>query len=153
MPRPVFSRLLLSSAPLLALLLLHLLGFRLVIVLTPSMEPSLPPGSLAVAAPAWLVEPEPGSVVVYRLVLGGREFTVVHRVVEVKRVAGATLLVTKGDASPWRDPWLVQLENVTGVVVAHAPLLGYALLVLRLLAPPVAAGAAAYWLARRLVGG
>lgn len=97
----------------------HLFAF--VVVLTGSMEPAVPKGSLVVIARfgGWRV----GDVVLYRA--GGA--LVLHRIIE----EGDGVFRTKGDASQSRDPWLVPSEAVIGKAVFSIPFLGRMLFALR----------------------
>jgi len=56
---------------------------------------------------------------------------IVHRVVEIHEENGVTYYRTKGDNNPDVDPWMVPKDNVIGVVVWKAPMLGYVILYLR----------------------
>jgi len=113
-------------APILILIILYILGFRLVVPLTDSMEPTIPKGSLVLTAPAWLVKPNVGDVILYRIKITN-EYLILHRVV------GATQegYLTKGDNRAFRDPWTVRAEDVEGVAVLAVPLLGWILLIAR----------------------
>jgi len=113
------------------LVILFIIGFRFVIVLTDSMEPTVPKGSLVVTAPAWLVKPTSGSIVLYVLRLERGEWLVLHRIVAVD----ADLFLTKGDSRGFIDPWMVEPGNVVGVAVLVVPFLGYLLLFLRAFIP------------------
>lgn len=95
--------------------------FALVIVLTDSMEPAVPRGSLAVVAKFgdWQV----GDIVLYRA-FGA---LILHRVIEEKN----GMFRTKGDAAQSWDPWLIPRESIIGKVVLIIPLLGKILLILR----------------------
>jgi len=139
-PRAPKVETLLLYLPPLFIVLLRALGFLLVVPLTGSMEPTIPRGSLVLVVPAWLRQPGPGDVALVRV--GGA--LVLHRVVGVAEGG----LLTKGDARPSRDPWVAR--EAVGVAVAWAPLLGYPLLLLRPLAPPLAF-LACYRLLRRLL--
>jgi len=141
-PKHLF-RLLPYFLPLALILILYVLGFRFVVPLTDSMSPSIPPGSLVVTAPTWIVKPSPGSVILYRVNLSGYVFLVLHRVLSVE---GSTLR-TKGDARSFADPWLVRSENVEGVAIFSVPLLGWILLALKPAAILAAAGIASYYAA------
>lgn len=139
-----FLLVLLASSP----ALLYAFGFRLAVVLTDSMEPTVPKWSLVVAAPTWLREPRAGDVALYRLKLERGEWLVVHRVV------GATEegYCTKGDNRQFTDPWVVRKEDVVGTLILSIPFIGFPLLASRMLAP-IVAGWLAYLATRELVAG
>ncbi|MCS6788061.1 MAG: hypothetical protein NZ733_02075 [Aigarchaeota archaeon] len=83
-------------------------------VVTESMEPSAPRGSLIIAVPDRFVEP--GEMVLYDL----KGFTVVHRASEL-RPEGVLVVA---DAYPWYSE-LVSWERVKGKAVLVVPFLGY----------------------------
>ncbi len=84
-------------------------------VLTGSMDPTIPPGSVVVSRP---VQPEKvgrGDVVVFLPPppFGTGGTPVVHRVVDVQRKDGDVLLRTKGDANAAEDPWTLNASRST----------------------------------------
>ena len=87
-------------------------------VLSGSMEPALPQGSLVIVTPTEPSLVEPDTVVAYSS--GGSVVT--HRVVSNDVVAGT--LVTKGDANEDEDPEPVPYARFLGVVRRHFPYLG-----------------------------
>jgi len=113
------------------LVILFIIGFRFIIVLTDSMEPNMPRGSLVVTAPPQLVKPNSGSIILYVLRLEKGEWLVIHRVVSVE--SGSFL--TKGDNRVFVDPWRVEPGNIVGVAVLVLPFLGNLLLYLRAFIP------------------
>jgi signal peptidase len=122
----------LSSFALVALVLVALamivvplaIGATPFTVLTGSMEPSLPPGSLVVTRP---VDPDAidiGDVVTYQLRSNEPE-VVTHRVVGVGFGSeGERLFVTRGDANDVDDE-PVRAVQVRGVVAYSVPYLGH----------------------------
>lgn len=82
-------------------------------VLTSSMVPALPPGTLVIVQPTDAQDVHIGDVVTYQLV-SGQDVFVTHRVISIARsTSGETTFITKGDnnAAPDPDPVLpVQLE-------------------------------------------
>lgn len=83
----------------------HTGRYRTLTVLTGSMRPSAPPGSVVVVTPIPLSQVRPGMVLTYQIpVLDHRVVT--HRVVTVKD-QGTThpTITTKGDANGAPDPW------------------------------------------------
>ena len=108
-------------------------GVRFVPVLTGSMAPSAPAGSLVLTVPVAGEDVAEGDVLAFRPpapyeVVGDRP--VLHRVVEVDAGAGRPWMATQGDANPQADPWRVSLHGAdlgrAVLVVPHAgrPLAG-----------------------------
>lgn len=94
-------------------------------VLTSSMEPHLPPGTLVVVRPAATEDIRVGSIVTYQIE-SGKPAVVTHRVVEVlSSTDGTTRFVTQGDNNPQPDPQPVVPEQIKGTVWYSVPLLGY----------------------------
>lgn len=102
-----------------------LLGWQQMNVLTGSMEPEIPIGSLVYVAPAEPEELAEGDVITFSQFRGD---TVTHRVVRNRTVEG--LLTTKGDANAEEDVEPVPYDRVIGKVVFTLPgagdVLGYA---------------------------
>ena len=84
-------------------------------VLTGSMDPTIPPGSVVVSRP---VQPDSvgrGDVVVFLPPppFGTGGTPVVHRIVAVEHKDGDVLLRTKGDANEAEDPWTINASRST----------------------------------------
>lgn len=93
-------------------------------VLTGSMQPSIPPGSLVVSRPVDVGTIEIGDVVTYQLTSNQPE-VVTHRVVGLGfGSSGERALVTRGDANTVDDD-PVRAVQVRGVVAYHLPYLGH----------------------------
>ena len=95
------------------------MGYEIYEVISGSMSPAIPVGSVVFVqevAPESLVE---GDVIAF---LSG-ETVITHRVVENRRIVGE--FVTKGDANAGEDMNTVPYGNVVGVVTKHYPLLGH----------------------------
>jgi signal peptidase len=106
-------------------------------VLTGSMEPTLPPGTLVVVRPTAPADIKLGDVVTYQL-QAGKPDVVSHRVIEVHSISdGSVEFVTKGDNNDAADPAPVKTEQVKGVIWYSVPLVGWA---------SIAAGHFAGWL-------
>lgn len=119
----------LTFLPSVVLITLYVVGFRFVVVLTDSMEPSIPKYSFVVTAPS---VPSVGDVALFRVRFPSNStFLVLHRVV------GATggCMLTKGDNRVFRDPWCVGVDDVVGVAVIHIPLLGLVVVFAKVLIP------------------
>lgn len=120
----VYTVLAFAILVLLALLVLPMrFERRVAVVLTGSMEPSLPRGALAFSVP---VEPEDvriGDVIVFSA-NEDSDVTTSHRVIEVITTGDRYSFRTKGDASYEADPFLIPAEYVRGKVVFSMPHLG-----------------------------
>lgn len=109
------------------LLVLRAAGYAPYAVLSGSMEPTYPVGSLI-----YVHDTAPGTIGVgdvISFVLAEDGTVATHRVVE--RGADGRAFYTKGDANESRDGQPVAAENILGVVKFHVPLLGYAAVWLR----------------------
>ncbi|SBN64337.1 signal peptidase, endoplasmic reticulum-type [Curtobacterium sp. 9128] len=94
-------------------------------VLTQSMEPTLPPGTLLVVEPTPLEDIRIGDVVTYQIV-SGQPAVISHRVVAVESSSdGARTFVLKGDNNAEPDPSPVTAAQVRGVVWYSIPEVGY----------------------------
>jgi len=106
----------------------HLSGLRLVPVLTGSMTPYAPAGSLVVTVPVAGEDVAVGDVVAFRPpapfeVSGGHP--ILHRVAGLTGDAAAPAMTTKGDANPTADPWQVSLRGAQlGRAVVVVPWVG-----------------------------
>jgi signal peptidase I len=82
-------------------------------VLSGSMTPTIPRYSLIVARPVRTDQIRVGDVVVFQppagYPLSGER--VMHRVVSLQHLDGATVMQTKGDANPGADPWKIDLTH------------------------------------------
>ncbi|MFJ5693581.1 signal peptidase I [Arthrobacter sp. NPDC093125] len=94
-------------------------------VLTGSMRPSMPPGSLVVTKPVEPATLKTGDAITYQIRSGEPE-VVTHRIVAVSHsLGGDTTFVTQGDANPAPDEAPVKTGQIRGVVLYSIPLLGY----------------------------
>ena len=95
-------------------------------VLTGSMQPSLPPGTVVVVRPRPDASIGVGSVITYQLE-SGKPTVVTHRVVsQGVDGAGKPVWWTQGDANDAVDPAPVRPVQVKGEVWYSVPYLGYA---------------------------
>lgn len=105
--------------------------YRTMTVLTASMRPSMPEGSVIVQVPVDLDTVRVGDVITYRIPVEDRR-VVTHRVVKVVKGGAQPEVRTKGDANRSPDPWLARLEGEkVWRVKASVPKLGYVLQALR----------------------
>ena len=104
----------------LSLIIPRVFGISSYVVLTGSMEPSVPVGSVVYAK---AIEPsslEPDDIVVF---YDGRStIPVTHRVVENQTENSE--IITKGDANASTDLAPIPYQNIIGKVVLHLPVLG-----------------------------
>lgn len=109
----------------------RLLPYQTVTMLTGSMRPSVPPGSVAVDVAEPVGALRPGQVISFHAPTADHP-VVTHRVVAVVRRNGMTLVRTRGDANPGEDPWTAQVHGDTvWRVRAVVPHLGTMLRLLR----------------------
>ncbi|WP_210506418.1 signal peptidase I [Naasia sp. SYSU D00057] len=124
-------------------------------VLTGSMEPKLPVGTLVVVRPTPPEQIRLGDVITYQLE-PGQPAVVSHRVIEVHSISDGRLeFVTQGDNNSAPDATPVQAAQVKGTVWYSLPLVGWASIAVGhygvWLAPLVGIGLLAY--AAVLIGG
>lgn len=130
----------------------HLLAYRTLTMLTGSMTPTFPTGSVVVATPEPASALRPGQVLVYRIPVQDHR-VVSHRVVSVTPAGTGLRVVTRGDANRSVDPWTAQIEDRSVYRARFAvPYVGRLIRVLRsplvllLVARVVPAGALAWFL-------
>ena len=108
------------AAVALAILIPMLLGYREMAVLSGSMEPAIPVGSIVCVKPTEASQLQAGDVCTYLLPDGNTYVT--HRVLSVD--SEARTLVTQGDANDAPDGEIA-FSQVFGRAAFHLPLLGY----------------------------
>jgi len=84
--------------------------YRLATVLSGSMAPQMPVGSVAVLVPEDPAAVRVGDVITFQAPTPDHR-TVTHRVVEVIEGGHHPVLRTKGDANPVADPWTARLDG------------------------------------------
>lgn len=95
--------------------------YRLLVVLSGSMEPDIPVGSLVVVNPAQKYAV--GDIITFSF---NQETTpTTHRIHEINEVDGKKLYITKGDANNIADLRDVFEENIIGKVFFIIPYAGY----------------------------
>lgn len=94
-------------------------------ILTSSMEPTYPPGTLIIVKPIDVDEIAIGDAITYQIESGKPE-VVTHRVISIESVAGEKSFTTKGDNNAVADPKAVMPVQVRGTVWYAVPYLGYA---------------------------
>lgn len=94
-------------------------------ILTGSMDPTYPPGTLVVVKPLDPTEVKVGDVITYQLE-SGKPTLVTHRVVELGlRADGERQWVTQGDANDAPDELPVRAVQLRGRVWYHLPYVGH----------------------------
>ena len=93
-------------------------------VLTQSMEPGLPPGTLVVVKPTPVDEIALGDVITYQI-RSGEAAVVSHRVIAKTYADGEVLFTTQGDNNALPDAELVREVQVQGTIWYSLPLLGW----------------------------
>ena len=98
--------------------------YRTLTVLTGSMQPTMPIGSVVVVAPERPSEVRVGQVVTYRIPVEDHR-VISHRVVRILEGGDRPIFQTQGDANNAPDYWLAQVNGDTvWHVVGVAPGLG-----------------------------
>ncbi len=96
----------------------RLLGYEIYNVLSGSMEPEIPVGSVVYVKSADPAEIREDDIIAFN----ERGSVVTHRVKQNRVVEGE--FVTKGDANEAEDLWTVDYDDLIGKVSFHAPVLG-----------------------------
>ena len=99
----------------------RLFGYQIYSVVSGSMEPAIPTGSLVYIGKTELKDVSEGEVIAF---YGARDTAsiITHRVVENRVLTGE--LITKGDANQTEDMTPVPYENVIGKVIRSIPAAG-----------------------------
>ena len=105
-----------------ALVGVRLFGLELFVVLSGSMEPDYPTGSLIYVKEADTAGLKVNDVITFRL---DGDTIATHRIIEVTEVNGETAFRTKGDANEMEDGAAVRASQVIGTPVFTIPYLGY----------------------------
>ena len=102
----------------------RLVGLQSYAIVSGSMEPLLPVGSLVYAEPMAPEELQPGDIAVF----WRKDDVIIHRVEENNREEQE--LVTKGDANDGIDAHPTPYENVVGRAITKIPAIGYFIMAL-----------------------
>lgn len=98
--------------------------YQVMTVLTGSMTPTIPAGSLVVVRPVDPANLRVGDVITYRIPVQDRR-VVTHRVVELIQSGTAPTVRTKGDALEESDPWTTRFAGEpVWRVQASVPIVG-----------------------------
>lgn len=98
------------------------MGYEIYDVVSGSMEPTVPVGSIIYVKAAEPSTIKKGDIIAFQ----SGESVVMHRVVDNKIVEGT--FTTKGDANPSEDMNEVPYSSLIGIVVRHIPVLGQLLI-------------------------
>ena len=98
-------------------------GYDAFVVVSGSMEPAIPVGSLVFSKETDPAELQEGDIIVFKTAARG-DTPITHRV--VSNDTAAREIITKGDANEHQDKSPVTYENVVGKVGMHIPYVGYA---------------------------
>lgn len=99
-------------------------GNRTLVILSGSMEPTIPTGGIVLAQPVPSRSLEIGDIIVYS---PGAEsqIPIVHRIISISERRGTRYYTTRGDANPSADVAEVALPATAWRVTFSAPLVGY----------------------------
>ncbi len=100
-------------------------GWHLLTVMSGSMEPTIPVGSVVIERQFPAEEIHEGEVITFFTPSTGPDTPVTHRVVGMETQDGQRRLVTKGDANDTEDTWTVNASQPVGRVDGWLPYLGY----------------------------
>lgn len=101
------------------------LGYRAEPVLSGSMEPTLPVGSLAIVKQIDAADAKRGDVVMFSTP-GQQGSLTTHRIVAVEREGSRLAYHTRGDANKTNDPWRLSQRGQMGKLAVDIPYAGYA---------------------------
>lgn len=102
------------------LIIPRIFGYETLAVLSGSMEPEIPVGSIVFVKEAAQEEIKVGDIITYRL---SGNTLVTHRVAQIDAQTGD--YITRGDANETPDSNPVSYDSIVGVANLHLPLLGY----------------------------
>ena len=94
------------------------LGYEIYSVISGSMEPEIPVGSVAYVRPVEPSSLQEGDIVAFH----SNGSVIIHRVVSNHQIEG--YLITKGDANEEVDLGEVSYPVINGLVVKHVPVIG-----------------------------
>jgi signal peptidase len=115
----------------------HFGGYRMYSILSGSMSPGMPMGSLALSAPVPTSELRVGDVLTFHpphradVLVTHRVWRIVPNSTDLATGAKGPVLMTKGDANAGPDLWRVPVQGIAMKRVASVPKLGYAMMQLQ----------------------
>ena len=131
-------------------LALIVLRFEPMVIVTGSMQKTIPVGSLVVDQKVAPRQLEVGDVISFQKPIGAKGIDT-HRIVAIKNDHGKRLYQTKGDSNPIADPWVITFDR--GMVARYRRGGLYHLLVVSGLHVALAAGLVLGGLRRARVAG
>jgi signal peptidase len=100
--------------------------YRVVTVLSGSMHPTLPTGSMVISVPESTRDVRVGQIITFQAPTAGHVVET-HRVVQIVEHGEHPIVRTQGDANSTPDPWVARLDaGPVWVTQAEVPLLGRA---------------------------
>lgn len=85
-------------------------AYRTVTVLTGSMRPAMPPGSMAVLVPVDPADLAVGDVITFEAPIDGHP-VVTHRIIHLVERGEHPVIQTQGDANASPDPWMARISS------------------------------------------
>lgn len=105
-----------------------MLGFKIMTILTGSMEPVLDPGDLIVVKSVDPMKVKVNDVITYK---NSQNTMITHRIVDLNLREGEVFFETKGDANNVRDEGNVQSDQLVGSLLFSIPKAGYLVIFLK----------------------
>lgn len=103
-------------------------AWELLPVLSGSMSPGMPTGSIAIAQREPIGDLQLHDIAVFHPPSSPRVIYM-HRVIQLKHASGQVLVRTKGDANPVPDPWTLHITSRSIYLVRYRiPVVGYVVL-------------------------
>ncbi|WP_167555329.1 signal peptidase I [Gottfriedia acidiceleris] len=101
-------------------------GHQVYYVLSGSMEPTLPKGSIIIVKDITSeTKLSLGDIITFKMPYN-EDILVTHRINEVINENGQLVYRTKGDANPIQDPWIIEKESIVSVYSGvKLPIVGY----------------------------
>ena len=88
--------------------------YKIVMVLTDSMDPALKVNSLSILDKCRIEDVKIGDIIMYQSHVG---FKVTHRVIDIQINNNEIQLITKGDRNPYRDFFPITKQNFLGKII------------------------------------
>ncbi len=105
----------------------HIVGIRSYVVLTGSMEPAIPAGSMIAVQKQSTYNT--GDIITFT----SSSVEVTHRIISTKKSNNIATYQTKGDANQTSDQSLVYRDTISGKVIFYVPYMGKAVVFLKTL--------------------
>ena len=100
----------------------NVLGYKLYVVLSGSMEKAIPTGSLVAVQKTDIKKLVSGDVITFNQIDNSK--TVTHRIVKIENIDGILNFTTKGDANDTNDIGIVKSDNIIGKFKFSIPFAG-----------------------------